>query len=99
MSASPHCPPLELESDRLRLSGAIGRQSHDRHCKPQQRADGHEGERHKQVEASDGEDWPGIVCSCQKQDTCILVSIIEQCSAVLLSAFEESAPQFTKAIS
>ncbi len=54
MSASPHCPPLELESDRLRHSGVIAQQSHDGDSKPQQQADGHEGERYEQVEGSDG---------------------------------------------
>ena len=35
LSASPHCPPLELELDRLSLSGAIAQQNHHRGCKPQ----------------------------------------------------------------
>jgi hypothetical protein len=68
MLKSPRSPPLDLESDWLRLSGAIAQQSHYGDSKPQQHGR-HEGERYKQVVASGDQSWPRIVCSSQKQGT------------------------------
>jgi hypothetical protein len=76
MSASSRSPPLDLEWDRLGLPGAIAQQSHDGDSKPQQQADGHEGERYEQVEGSDGQGWPWIVCSGQNKGPDIPISII-----------------------